>query len=88
MNIDAKKIPELLQLIRRQPAASREQLARELSVSYATVNRRENHPNTPLQRARARLAEFFQLMIGSGKSVLPEKVYAGEVERSVVNCSH
>lgn len=85
MNIDAKNISELLQLIRRQLAVSQEQLARQLSVSYATVNRWENHQNIPSQLARAQLATFCQQMIASGRLVLPDKFHLRETERHSVN---
>ena len=48
----------LFKEVRRQLALSREDLARELGVSYATVNRWENGLSKPSKLARAQLDAF------------------------------
>jgi DNA-binding XRE family transcriptional regulator len=47
--------PALIKEVRRQLAISQEDLARELGVSYATVNRWENGQAKPSKLARAQL---------------------------------
>lgn len=48
----------LVKEVRRQLAISQEDLARELGVSYATVNRWENGQARPSRLARAQLETF------------------------------
>jgi DNA-binding transcriptional regulator YiaG len=62
--------PGLVTLIRRQLAVSQEDLARQLGVSYATVNRWENGRNIPSRLARAQLNALCEEMIQHGKLVL------------------
>jgi DNA-binding transcriptional regulator YiaG len=64
--------PGLVTLIRRQLAVSQEDLARQLGVSYATVNRWENGHNLPSRLAKAQLNAFCEKMITRGKLVLLE----------------
>lgn len=73
-NIDmtAPGFSELVALIRRQLALSQEGLARELGISYATVNRWENGRNAPSRLAKARLNALCEAMIKRGKLVLPD----------------
>ena len=60
--------------LRRQLALSRENLARELGVSYATVNRWENGQAKPSKLARAQLDAFCERMQKEGFLVLsPEQ---------------
>ena len=47
--------PSLVKEVRRQLGISQEDLARELGVSYATVNRWENGQAKPSKLARAQL---------------------------------
>ena len=62
----------LVTVIRRQLALSQEDLARQLGVSYATVNRWEKGHRKPSRLARAQLNAFCERMIGRGKLVLLE----------------
>jgi putative transcriptional regulator len=54
--------PSLVKEVRWQLSISREDLARELGVSYATVNRRENGQTKPSKLARAQLPTFCEGM--------------------------
>ena len=58
--------------LRRQLALSREDLARELGVSYATVNRWENGLSKPSKLARAQLDAYCERMLETGRLSLPE----------------
>ena len=58
--------PALIKEIRRQLAISQEDLARELGVSYATVNRWENGQARPSKLARAQLDAFCERMKTDG----------------------
>jgi DNA-binding transcriptional regulator YiaG len=58
--------PSLIKDIRRQLALSHEGLARELGVSYATVNRWENALSKPSKLARAQLDAFCERMSKEG----------------------
>lgn len=51
-------IEEILKLIRKELNISQEQLARELNISYTTINRWENSHRTPSRLAKMRLLEF------------------------------
>lgn len=64
--------PSLVKEIRRQLALSQEDLARELGVSYATVNRWENSQAKPSKLARAQLDAFCERMQTEGMLSLPE----------------
>jgi putative transcriptional regulator len=57
----------LVKEIRSQLALSQEDLARELGVSYATVNRWENRQSRPSKLARAQLDTFCAKMARQGK---------------------
>lgn len=57
---------------RRQLSISQEDLARELGVSYATVNRWENGQAKPSKLARAQLDAFFERMQEAGLLDLSE----------------
>jgi len=56
--------------IRQQLDVSQEDLARQLGVSFATVNRWEKGYNIPSRLARAQLNAFCDKMIECGKLVL------------------
>jgi putative transcriptional regulator len=56
----------LVREVRRQLAISQEDLARELGVSYATVNRWENGQAKPSRLARAQLDAFCERMKKAG----------------------
>ncbi len=49
---------EILKSIRKKLNLTQEQLARELNVSFSTLNRWENNRNTPSKLARMRLVEY------------------------------
>jgi putative transcriptional regulator len=57
----------LLKEVRRQLALSQEGLARELGVSYATVNRWENNKARPSKLAKSQLDTFCAKMSRQGK---------------------
>jgi DNA-binding transcriptional regulator YiaG len=59
-------------VMRRQLALSQEDLARQLGVSYATVNRWEKGHNLPSRLAKAQLNAFCEKMVARGKLVLIE----------------
>ena len=59
--------PSLVKEVRRQLALSQDDLARELGVSYATVNRWENGLSKPSKLARAQLDIFCKRMMRSGR---------------------
>ena len=63
--------PVLVKEVRRQLALCQEDLARELGVSYTTVNRWENGQSNPSRMARALFHSFCEKMIECGKLVLP-----------------
>jgi putative transcriptional regulator len=58
--------PSLVREVRRQLGISQEDLARELGVSYATVNRWENGQSKPSKLARAQLDAFCDRMQEAG----------------------
>ena len=64
--------PSLVKEVRRQLALSQEDLARELGVSYATVNRWENSQAKPSKLARAQLDASCERMQASGMLSLSE----------------
>ena len=64
--------PSLVKEVRRQLAISQEDLARELGVSYATVNRWENGQAKPSKLARAQLDSFCERMQAAGVLDLAE----------------
>ena len=64
--------PSLVKEVRKQLALSQEDLARELGVSYATVNRWENRQSKPSRLARAQLDAFCDKMKEAGILSLPE----------------
>lgn len=65
----------LVKEVRRQLAISQEDLARELGVSYATVNRWENGLVKPSKLARVQLDSFCERMKRAGILDLSEKKY-------------
>jgi len=64
--------PALVKEVRRQLAISQEDLARELGVSYATVNRWENGQARPSRLARTQLDAFCERMKTAGVLDLSE----------------
>ena len=49
---------EILKHIRKQQNYTQEQFARELNVSFSTINRRENGHTAPSVLAKMRLLEY------------------------------
>ena len=64
--------PTLVKEVRRQLSISQEDLARDLGVSYATVNRWENGQAKPSKLARAQLDAFCERMQAAGVLDLDE----------------
>jgi putative transcriptional regulator len=64
--------PALVKEVRRQLSISQEGLARELGVSYATVNRWENKQAKPSKLARVQLDAFCERMEAAGMLDLDE----------------
>jgi len=64
--------PSFVREVRRQLALSQEDLARELGVSFATVNRWENGVSKPSRLARAQLEAFCGRMAEDGRLELPQ----------------
>ena len=62
----------MIKQARQQLSISQEDLARELGVSYATVNRWENGQSKPSKLARAQLDTFFKRMQKAGLLDLSE----------------
>jgi len=67
MEIDKENLPEVVKEVRRQLALSQEDLAREIGVSFATVNRWENGKSKPSRLARAQFDNLCARMIRQGK---------------------
>ncbi len=63
----------MLASVRQQLAMSQEDLARQLGVSYATVNRWENGHSRPSKLAVAQLSAFCDRMIAQGKLILTKE---------------
>jgi DNA-binding transcriptional regulator YiaG len=59
-------LPALVKEVRRQLALSQEDLARELGVSFATVNRWENAKVKPSKLAKAQFDAFCKKMVRQG----------------------
>ena len=67
MNREAENFPELVKEVRRQLGLSQEELAHELGVSFATVNRWENGKTSPSKLAKAFFKNFCSAMASQGK---------------------
>ncbi len=65
------KFSELIKEVRKQLGLSQEDIARELSVSFATINRWENGKTMPFKMARNQFDMFCIKMIEQGKLILP-----------------
>lgn len=70
MQIDHQDIAALVKKVRKQLSLSQEDLARQLGVSFATVNRWENNHVKPSKLAVAQLEVFCSKMIKKGKLIL------------------
>lgn len=66
MEMEAKNLPALVKEVRRQLSLSQEGLARELGVSFATVNRWENEQSKPSRLAKAQLNAFCAKKVRQG----------------------
>ena len=73
MDTEARKFAALVKEIRRQLALSQEDLARQIGVSYATVNRWENCQSKPSKLAKAQFDAFCKKITSQGKLRLPEE---------------
>jgi len=72
MDNEDRSLSTLVKEIRQQLTLSQEDLARQLGVSYATVNRWENGQSMPSKLAKAQLSAFCEKMIERGKLRLSE----------------
>ena len=75
MAIDAGNFPQLVKDVRNQLGLSQEELAHELGVSFATINRWENGKTVPFKLARRQFEAFCEkhgIEIGTmGRSKTP-----------------
>ena len=67
MAMDEQNLPALVKEVRRQLALSQEGLARELGISFTTVNRGGNGRVKPSKLGKAQLDNFCAKMIRRGK---------------------
>ncbi|MBC8876286.1 MAG: helix-turn-helix transcriptional regulator [Planctomycetes bacterium] len=67
MTMDTEQFAGLLRKICGQLGISQEDLARELGVGFATVNRWENGETKPMKLARAQFDSFCAKMKRRGK---------------------
>jgi len=72
MPLKNQDYPKLVKEVRSQLAISQEDLARQIGVSFATVNRWENRQSKPSKLAKTQLDAFFARMVKAGKLNLPE----------------
>ena len=70
LDIAERSYSELVSGLRRQLALSQEGLARQLGVSFATVNRWEKGHNMPSRLARAQQTAFRDKLIERRKLIL------------------
>jgi len=59
---DMNNFPDLVKETRKKLGISQEELARELGVSFATVNRWENEKSAPSKLGKAQFDAFFRKM--------------------------
>jgi DNA-binding XRE family transcriptional regulator len=69
-----RNYPALVKEVRRQLALSQEDLARELGVSYTTINRWENGQSQPSRMAKVLFDSFCEKMTEQGNLDLPESL--------------
>ena len=65
--------PQTVKSVRKQLGLSQEELAHELGVSYATINRWENAKTVPFKLARSQFEAFCIRMKEQGKLKLESK---------------
>jgi len=75
MSKKTKDFAKLIKTVRNQLELSQEDLAREIGVSFATVNRWENGQTTPSKLAKASINAFCSKMVKQGKLKLPPDLY-------------
>ena len=78
MDNEDRSLSTLVKEIRQQLTLSQEDLARQLGVSYATVNRWENGQSMPSKLAKAQLSAFCEKMIERGKLRLSDDLLDSE----------
>ena len=74
VQLNELNLSQTLTKMRRKLAFSQEDLARQLGVSFATVNRWENGHSKPSKLAFAQLNSFCERMIEQGKLDLNDEV--------------
>jgi DNA-binding transcriptional regulator YiaG len=67
METQGPKFAVVVKEIRRQLSISQEDLARQIGVSYATINRWENSQSKPSKLAKVQLEAFCEKMTSLGK---------------------
>ena len=68
----SETFPALVKEVRRQLEISQEELAHELGVSFATINRWENGKTTPFKLARGHFDSYCKKMTAAKKLDLTE----------------
>lgn len=58
MGVYDMALGEILKSIRKELNITQEQLARDLNISFSTINRWENNHTTPSRLARMRLVDY------------------------------
>ncbi len=76
MTIEIRDYPALLREVRRQLGISQEGLARELGVSFNSINRWENGKVLPSKLARVQLDAFIEKMTLAKKLKIPKSISA------------
>ncbi len=71
MTIKQGNFSDAVKEVRQQLGLSQEGLARELGVSFTTINRWENGKTMPFKLARTQFDAFCAKMIKQGKLRLP-----------------
>ncbi|MDP8238067.1 MAG: helix-turn-helix transcriptional regulator [Candidatus Hatepunaea meridiana] len=74
MRYDKINYPQIIKDLREQLGLSQEYLARELGVSFATVNRWENGQAKPSKLAKVQFDKFCIKMTDQGRLTLPEDI--------------
>lgn len=77
MSIDKQNLSALVKEIRKQLDLSQEDLAREIGVSFATVNRWENGKSKPSKLAKVQLDAFCAKMVKQRYLNLPVHTQTG-----------
>jgi DNA-binding transcriptional regulator YiaG len=72
MPFKERDYPSFLKFIRAELGLSQEDLAREIRVSWASVNRWENGKAAPSKMAKERLERYCVRKVRQGKLVLAE----------------